>query len=476
MHQKLLKGAFNMTHKYRKPTFLESLSTIIFMVIVVVIGFIFFNIPIQILLLISSAYAAFIAYRVGLRWEDLEEGITKRLTTAMPAIFIILAVGIIVGSWMFSGTVPALIYYGLKFLNPSYFLVSAFIISAITSVATGTAWGSASTAGIALISISNQLGVAPGMAAGAIIAGAVFGDKMSPLSDTTNLAALVTKVNIFAHIKSMMWTTIPASIIGMIVWFFAGLHSKGHTNPKQIQTLLHELDKVYNINLIVWIPLVVIAVCLFLRVSTVPSMLISSLSALIVGTFNNHFNIVDGLKAMFEGFNHSMVNQSHLSKNVTTLIEQGGMMSMTEIIVTIFCGYAFAGIVEKAGCLDVMLNTVSKGVKSVGTLILITVVCSLMLVFAAGVASIVIIMVGVLMKEMFEKMNLSRSVLSRTLEDSSTMILPLIPWGTSGIYYSHQLNVSVGDFFIWTVPCYLCALIAITYGFTGIGIKKLNKS
>jgi len=446
------------------------------MVIVVVIGFIFFNIPIQILLLISSAYAAFIAYRVGLRWEELEEGITKRLTTAMPAIFIILAVGIIVGSWMFSGTVPALIYYGLKFLNPSYFLVSAFIISAITSVATGTAWGSASTAGIALISISNQLGVAPGMAAGAIIAGAVFGDKMSPLSDTTNLAALVTKVNIFAHIKSMMWTTIPASIIGMIVWFFAGLHSKGHTNPKQIQTLLHELDKVYNINLIVWIPLVVIAVCLFLRVSTVPSMLISSLSALIVGTFNNHFNIVDGLKAMFEGFNHSMVNQSHLSKNVTTLIEQGGMMSMTEIIVTIFCGYAFAGIVEKAGCLDVMLNTVSKGVKSVGTLILITVVCSLMLVFAAGVASIVIIMVGVLMKEMFEKMNLSRSVLSRTLEDSSTMILPLIPWGTSGIYYSHQLNMSVGDFFIWTVPCYLCALIAITYGFTGIGIKKLNKS
>lgn len=465
-----------MTHKYRKPTFLESLSTIIFMVIVVVIGFIFFNIPIQILLLISSAYAAFIAYRVGLRWEDLEEGITKRLTTAMPAIFIILAVGIIVGSWMFSGTVPALIYYGLKFLNPSYFLVSAFIISAITSVATGTAWGSASTAGIALISISNQLGVAPGMAAGAIIAGAVFGDKMSPLSDTTNLAALVTKVNIFAHIKSMMWTTIPASIIGMIVWFFAGLHSKGHTNPKQIQTLLHELDKVYNINLIVWIPLVVIAVCLFLRVSTVPSMLISSLSALIVGTFNNHFNIVDGLKAMFEGFNHSMVNQSHLSKNVTTLIEQGGMMSMTEIIVTIFCGYAFAGIVEKAGCLDVMLNTVSKCVKSVGTLILITVVCSLMLVFAAGVASIVIIMVGVLMKEMFEKMDLSRSVLSRTLEDSSTMILPLIPWGTSGIYYSHQLNVSVGDFFIWTVPCYLCALIAITYGFTGIGIKKINKN
>lgn len=464
-----------MTQMFRYPTFLESISTIMVMVIVVVIGFIFFNIPIQILLLISSAYAAFIAYRVGLRWKDLEEGITKRLSTAMPAIFIILAVGIIVGSWMFSGTVPALIYYGLKFLNPSLLLVSAFIISTITSVATGTAWGSASTAGIALISIASQLGVPSGMAAGAIIAGAVFGDKMSPLSDTTNLAALVTKVNIFAHIKSMMWTTIPASMIGLIVWFFAGLHFKGQANSKQIQKLLKELMTIYNINFVIWLPLIVIIICLIFRISTVPSMLISSLSAIIIGTFNNHFNIVDGFKATFDGFNHTMVHQPHLSKNVTTLIEQGGMMSMTQIIATIFCGYAFAGIVEKAGCLDVILETVSKGVKSVGTLILITVVCCLMLVFAAGVASIVIIMVGVLMKEMFEKMNISKSVLSRTLEDSSTMVLPLIPWGTSGIYYSQQLNVFVNQYLIWTIPCYLCALITIVYGFTGIGIKKLSK-
>ncbi|MGE8024293.1 Na+/H+ antiporter NhaC [Staphylococcus pasteuri] len=460
----------------RQPTFLESISTIIVMVIVVTTGFVIFNIPIQVLLLISSAYAACIAYRVGLRWEDLEEGISKRLNTAMPAIFIILAVGIIVGSWMFSGTVPALIYYGLNFLNPSYYLVSAFIISAITSVATGTAWGSASTAGIALISIGNQLGIDSGMAAGAIIAGAVFGDKMSPLSDTTNLAALVTKVNIFAHIKSMMWTTIPASIIGLIVWFFAGLSYHSQTNPKQIEQLLHELAKIYHINVFVWIPLIVIIICLLCKISTVPAMLISSLSALLVGTFNNHFNIVDGFKATFNGFSHTMTNHSHVSNNVKALIEQGGMMSMTEIIVTIFCGYAFAGIVERTGCLDVLLKTVSKGVNSVGTLILITVVCCLMLVFAAGVASIVIIMVGVLMKEMFEERQLSQTVLSRTLEDSSTMVLPLIPWGTSGIYYAQQLNVNVNDFFIWTVPCYICAIIAVIYGFTGIGIKKINKN
>ncbi|HDR3139698.1 TPA: Na+/H+ antiporter NhaC [Staphylococcus aureus] len=460
----------------RKPTFLESISTMIVMVIVVVTGFVFFDIPIQVLLIIASAYATWIAKRVGLTWQDLEKGIAERLNTAMPAILIILAVGIIVGSWMFSGTVPALIYYGLDLLNPSYFLISAFFISAVTSVATGTAWGSASTAGIALISIGNQLGIPPGMAAGAIIAGAVFGDKMSPLSDTTNLAGLVTKVNIFKHIHSMMWTTIPASIIGLLVWFIAGFQFKGHSNDKQIQTLLSELAQIYQINIWVWVPLIVIIVCLLFKMATVPAMLISSFSAIIVGTFNHHFKMTDGFKATFSGFNDSMIHQSHISSGVKSLLEQGGMMSMTQILVTIFCGYAFAGIVEKAGCLEVLLTTISKGIHSVGSLICITVICCIALVFAAGVASIVIIMVGVLMKDLFEKYQVSRSVLSRTLEDSSTMVLPLIPWGTSGIYYTNQLHVSVGEFFIWTVPCYLCAIIAIIYGFTGIGIKKSSNS
>ncbi|HIA6963411.1 TPA: Na+/H+ antiporter NhaC [Staphylococcus aureus] len=460
----------------RKPTFLESISTMIVMVIVVVTGFVFFDIPIQVLLIIASAYATWIAKRVGLTWQDLEKGIAERLNTAMPAILIILAVGIIVGSWMFSGTVPALIYYGLDLLNPSYFLISAFFISAVTSVATGTAWGSASTAGIALISIGNQLGIPPGMAAGAIIAGAVFGDKMSPLSDTTNLATLVTKVNIFKHIHSMMWTTIPASIIGLLVWFIAGFQFKGHSNDKQIQTLLSELAQIYQINIWVWVPLIVIIVCLLFKMATVPAMLISSFSAIIVGTFNHHFKMTDGFKATFSGFNDSMIHQSHISSSVKSLLEQGGMMSMPQILVTIFCGYAFAGIVEKAGCLEVLLTTISKGIHSVGSLICITVICCIALVFAAGVASIVIIMVGVLMKDLFEKYQVSRSVLSRTLEDSSTMVLPLIPWGTSGIYYTNQLHVSVGEFFIWTVPCYLCAIIAIIYGFTGIGIKKSSNS
>lgn len=462
----------------RQPTFLESISTIIVMIIIVITGFVVFDIPIQALLILSSAYAAIIARRVGLKWKDLEEGITNRLATAMPAIYIILSVGIIVGTWMYSGTVPALIYYGLEFLNPNLFLVSAFIICAITSVATGTAWGSASTAGIALMAISAQLNIPAGMAAGAIIAGAVFGDKMSPLSDTTNLAALVTKVNIFSHIRAMIWTTVPASIIGLIVWYFAGLQFKGNANTSQVNAMLKELSTIYNINFFVWLPLIIIIVCLLFKISTVPSMLISSVSAIVIGAFNNGFKVTDGFKATFDGFNKSMVPNLHgsLSEKAINLIEQGGMMSMTEIVVTIFCGYAFAGIMEKAGCLDVILKKISSNINSVGTLILATVVGGLMMVLAAGVASVVIIMVGVLMMDMYNKMGLDRSNLSRTLEDSGTMIIPLIPWGTSGIYYTQQLGVSVDQFFIWAVPCYLCVFFAIFYGFSGIGIKKTKVS
>lgn len=457
----------------RQPTFLEAISTIIVMVIIVITGFVVFEIPIQALLIMSSAYAAWIAKRVGLKWSDLEDGITKRLSTAIPALFIILAVGIVVGTWMYSGTVPALIYYGLEFLNPHYFLVSAFIICAITSVATGTAWGSASTAGISLMAIAHQLNIDDGMAAGAIIAGAVFGDKMSPLSDTTNLAALVTKVNIFSHIRAMIWTTVPASIIGLIVWFFAGLGLQQTANTSQINQLLNELENIYNLNVFVWLPIIIIIICLICKIATVPAMLISSLSAILVGTFNNKFNIVDGFKSTFDGFNQSMlIHSDGLSERTMTLIQQGGMMSMTEILVTIFTGYAFAGIVEKAGCLDVILHGISSNIHSVGQLILVTIIGSLIMVLAAGVASVVIIMVGVLMMDMYNKMDLDRSNLSRTLEDSGTMIIPLIPWGTSGIYYTQQLGVTVDQFFIWTVPCYLCIIFALFYGFSGIGIKK----
>ncbi|WP_016912153.1 Na+/H+ antiporter NhaC [Mammaliicoccus vitulinus] len=461
----------------RLPTLLEAISTIFVMGLVVLIGFGILHYPIQPLLIIAAVYASFIAIRVGLSWEDLQDGITKRLATAMPAIYIIFSVGILIGTWMFSGTVPALIYYGLEMINPTYFLVTAFIITAVTSVATGTAWGSVGTAGIALLAIATEMNIPLGMVAGVVIAGGVFGDKMSPLSDTTNLAALVTKVNIFKHIQHMMWTTIPASIIGLIVWFIAGLQfNSDNVESKRINTLLNNIDTAFNLNFWVWLPVIVIVAGISIGKPTVPMMLLSSLVAMLVGVINNGFDIVDAFNVTMNGFDISMTNLaiSDASNSMVDLVKRGGIMSMTEIVVTIFCGYAFAGIVEASGSLKVILTTISSKVSKDSHLILVTIAGSLILVFAAGVASVVIIMIGVLLMDMYNERKLDRVNLSRTLEDCGTMVLPFIPWGTSGIYYRDLLHVSLGDFFWWAVPCYLCVFFAAFYGMTGIGIKKVK--
>lgn len=461
----------------RLPTLLEAISTIIVMGVIVLVGFGVLQFPIQPLLILAAVYAAFIGIRVGLTWEDLQNGITDRLSTAMPAIYIIFSVGILIGTWMFSGTVPALIYYGLELINPSYFLVTAFLITAVTSVATGTAWGSVGTAGIALMAIANEMNIPMGMVAGVVIAGGVFGDKMSPLSDTTNLAALVTKVNIFAHIKHMMWTTVPASIIGMIVWFVAGLQfDNENVESKRITELLSNIEAAFNLNIWVWLPVIVIIIGISIGKPTVPMMLLSSLVAMFVGVINNGFNVADAFNVTMNGFNLGMtsLSENEASQSMIDLVKRGGIMSMTEIVVTIFCGYAFAGIVEKSGSLKVILNTISSRVSKDSHLIFVTIIGSLVLVFAAGVASVVIIMVGVLLMDMYNERKLDRVNLSRTLEDCGTMVLPFIPWGTSGIYYRDLLDVTLGDFFWWAIPCYLCVIFASIYGATGIGIKKVE--
>ncbi|HJG33057.1 MAG TPA: Na+/H+ antiporter NhaC [Jeotgalicoccus aerolatus] len=462
----------------RKPTLFESISCFAVLAIIIGVGFGYYGIPIQPLLLLSAAYAAFIAYRVGLSWEDMEKGITTRLGTAMPAIFIIFAVGVIVGTWIYSGTVPMLIYYGLLIIDPAYFLVTAFIITAVVSVATGTAWGSSATAGVALMGIAIEMNVPVGIAAGAIISGAIFGDKLSPLSDTTNLSALVVEVDLYDHIKHMLWTTVPASIVGLIVWFIVGMNlDTGSASADNVTGLTSELSSIFNWNIFMLLPFAIILWGAFARKPIVPVMLLSSVVAVFIGIFSNGFSFVDGFTAMANGFSVDMVGgNSEFSETVLSLLNRGGIFSMTTIVVTIFCGYAFAGIVEAAGCLDRILESFTNWVQSTWQIVGSTILGSILIVFTAGVASISIIMVGVLMKDAYTKKGLDGLNLSRTLEDSGTMILGFVPWGVSAIYYLEVLGVGVGDYWMWAVPCYLCIVFAMIYAITGIGMKKLNKA
>lgn len=462
----------------QKATFAQALSCIIFMFLVVGIGSFVFKISIQPLLLIAAAYAAFIAHRLGYSWKEIEKGISAKLEESMPTMFIIWTVGIVVGTWIFSGTVPMLIYYGLKLIHPQLFLVTAFLIVAVVSVATGTAWGSTATAGVALMAIAAEMGVPLPMACGAIIAGGVFGDKLSPLSDTTNLAALVCGVDLFTHIRHMLYTTIPASLVGLLVYFTAGQFFTGNIVQVDLASnaLVQHLDGIYHWNILLLLPVAIIIIGSMMRKPAVPLMLLSAVAAIVLGVVVHGFDFHDGMAAIMSGFKLSMVpgaSESLLADgDMIRLLNRGGISSMTTIVITIFCGYGFAGIIEKIGCLEVFLDVFCQRILQVWELVGTTIISSIVLVFTAGVASVSILMVGSLLKDAYAKMGLKRENLSRTLEDAGTMLLPLVPWGASGVFYLEVLGVPAGQYGIWAVACYLCIVFAMLWAVTGIGITR----
>lgn len=465
----------------KKPSLGLALSCILFMFAAIGIGKGIFNIGIKQLLIISSIYAGIVGKTLGYTYLEMEEGISEKLKQSMPTMFIIFSVGIVVGTWMFSGTVPMMIYYGLKLINPSLFLVTAFLIVAIVSTATGTAWGSTATAGVALMGVASQMGIPLGMAAGAIISGGVFGDKLSPLSDTTNLAPLVSGSELFEHIRHMFYTTIPAAVIGLTVYFIVGRNFIGSqaVNSENIRLLMENLDSIYNWNVLLLLPVVIILVGSIMKKPTVPLMLLSSIVAIILGTTVHGLYFNDGIAAVVSGFNVNMVavkgvDPTSLIEPVMKLANRGGIMSMVNIVVTIFCGYSFAGIIEKIGCLDVIMSSLSSKIRKTWHLIGITIVGSLVMVFTAGVASVAFIIIGSLLKDTYKEMGLQAKNLSRTLEDSATMWLPFVPWGASGIFYYQVLGVGIADYGIWAISCYLGIFVAMFCAFTGFGIAKID--
>lgn len=465
----------------RKPTLAEAISCFVVLLLVTGVGKGIFQLAVQPLLLIAATYVAFIGKRLGYTYQDMEDGITENFTISLPVIYIMVAVGIVLGTWVYSGTVPYMIYIGLKWISPEMYLIVAFIITALVSLATGTAWGAVATGGLALIGIASQMGIPLGMAAGAIISGSIFGDKMSPLSDTTIMAPTICEVNIYDHIRHLFWTTVPSALIGLIVWFIVGQGlTMDASNIVAVESLSNQLSLIYHWSILMLLPAVIIIVGALLKQPPIPLMLLSSVVAVVIGMYFNGFTLPDAFTSTLSGFNVSMVTSPEAAGAiedpiVSGLLNRGGISSMMDIVSTIICGYAFAGIMAKIGCLNVILDSMSHRIDCRWKLIGFTMLAGIILTFTAGVASIVIIMVGTLLKDAYDKMGLDRLNLSRSIEDSGTQLLGFVPWGASGIYYTELLGVTVGQYAIWCIPSYLCVVFGMIWAFTGIGIKYADK-
>ena len=430
--------------------------------------------PNQVALLIASAAAGLVGMYRGLTWADVQESMVAGIKVGLGPILILLAVGGLIGSWMIAGTVPAMIYYGVSILNPSIFFAAAAIICALASISIGSSWTVAGTLGIGLIGIADSYGLSPAVAAGAIISGAYFGDKLSPLSDTTNLAAACTSVDLFAHIRHMLWTTVPAFCVALL--FFSLIPSGAATAPEQIAELRASISQEFNVGLGVLIPLAVMIGLIWKRVPAYPAIMLATLAGIltaltlqtdVVRKFALMTNpeatmpVVEGLwRTLFAGFEGTTINEE-----LNSLISKGGIASMLNTVWLIVSALAFGGVLERTGILKQILDSVLTLVKSTGDLVAATVTGGFITNILAADQFLAIALPGRLFSSTYDDRGLSRENLSRTLEDSATMTSALIPWNTCGAYMAATLGVATFDYAPYAIFNLACPLIAIGFGY-----------
>lgn len=476
-------GKEKKVREKKETTFFLAVLPIIAMILLLGIGYAVCGLNVEVLMLVSAAIATLIAMYLGYSWDDVMNSIVGKLSKTLPAIFILIIVGFLIGTWEIGGTIPMMVYYGLKVINPSYLVVTAFLVTAIVSVCTGTSWGSAGTIGVALMGVAAGLGAPLPIVAGAVVSGAYFGDKMSPLSDTTNLAPIAAGSNLYDHIKHMFWTTGPGFIICCIVYTVVGFKigsGIGVGTPENVGIILNTLDNVYDFNILIILPIIIVLAGAILKKPTIPVMLIASAFAIFNAVVFQGFNLVQCFESAVNGFKLDMVQAAGVDSatfipEVTRLLERGGMSSMLGVVLISFCAYAFAGSLAVTGSLDIVLNKVLSIVKTTFGLVSATIVSCITAVFVTSNGQLSILLPGEMFRNAYIKRGLEPRNLSRTLEDSATVVEPITPWTAAGVYMATTLGVPTLSYLPWACICYTGVIFALILAATGIGVMKIKE-
>lgn len=464
----------------KEPSLFLALLPVISMLVLLGGGIGFYDLPAEPLIIFSAAIAGMIAIYLGYSFDEIMESVSEKIGKIMPAILILITVGFMIGAWMIGGTIPMLIFYGLKIISPTYLVVTALIVTAVIAICTGTSWGSAGTIGVAFMGVAIGMDTNLAMVAGAVVSGAYFGDKLSPLSDTTNLASLSTGVDLYDHIKHMLWTTGPSFIVASIVFLIAGLFSNqgGAEIPEKVTLIMATLSETFNWNLLYIVPVIIILYGAMTRKPTIPVMLLASAMALFNALVFEGFTLVQVVEATLNGFNISMagLNESTVVPDVADLLNRGGMMSMMNTLLIAICAITFAGTMMVSNSLDIIIQQLLKLVKSTGGLIAATIVTGLTTIGVTSNGQVSIVIPGESLKSAYTKRGLHPKNLSRTIEDSVTIIEPILPWTAAGAYMAGTLGVATISYLPWAILNYTGIIFALILGFTGIGIAKLDKT
>ena len=474
----------------RPPTLGQSLIPVLVMVGLLASSVVFYADnssygPNQIALILSAMVGAIIGIRNGFTWKEIQAGMVHGVSLAMGAIFILLVVGSLIGTWIMAGIVPTMIYYGLMILNPSIFYAACCIISAMVALATGSSWTTAGTVGIALVGIAAAFELSLGIAAGAIISGAYFGDKLSPLSDTTNLAPAMAGTDLFTHIRHMLYTTVPSITIALILFIILGFMGDQPQSGGGLDEMLAALNGSFNIGWYLLLPVVAVLFMIYKKMPAFPALLIGALTGgvfamifqqeVVLGFVGEtdlprFFALLKGFWiTMFDSFVADTGNQA-----LDELLSRGGMSSMLNTIWLIVSAMMFGAVMEKTGMLQELASRLLGMAKSTGGLITATVATSVGANIIASDQYIAIVVPGRMYRAEFEKRNLAPKNLSRTLEDAGTITSPLIPWNTCGAFMASTLGVPTLAYLPFAFFNIMNPIIAIVYGFTGFSIVELD--
>ncbi|SFL47051.1 Na+/H+ antiporter NhaC [Salibacterium qingdaonense] len=455
----------------KKATLTGSLVVLLLIIVVLGVSILHYGVAPHIPIVLATIITAVYGLMLKFSWKDMERAMVKGISYGIPAILILSLIGVLIGVWALNGTVPTITFYGLQVLSPSFFLVSAVIITAVVAVMTGSSLSAMGTIGVSLMGVAYGMGISPEMTAGAIVSGAIFGDKLSPLSDTTNLTAATAKVDVFTHIRHMLWTTIPALVIALIIFGVIGFTtSQGGADTSQVDEMISTMQSEFMITPITLIsPLLIIGLAVR-RVKPVPSLSMGLIVAVLTTFYTSPgSSFGDIMNAAHGGYTADTGVES-----IDSLLSLGGLESMLFGVSLIIVALAFGGLFRGIGIAHALIDSMKNVLRKKGNVITSTVVSCFGVNFVIGEQYLSIILPGQMLEDSYRNTNLHPKNLSRTLEDAGSILHPLIPWGVIGAFVMTTLDVGMGYIFF----CFLCLVtpfITLIYAYTGWTLTPLDE-
>ncbi|PXX25488.1 Na+/H+ antiporter NhaC [Arenibacter sp. ARW7G5Y1] len=434
--------------------------------------------PLEIIFSLSAIFSTAHLIFIGYKWKAIQKAIIDKILKGFPAILILFAIGIIIGSWIISGTIPMMLYYGIKLINPHYIYLLAFVIPIIFSTVTGTSWGSVGTIGTVIIGVAIIIGADLGITAGAIVGGAIFGDKMSPLSDTTNLAAMASEVDLYGHIKSMTYTTLPSAVIALIVFFGLGFIYPPTlteiTSPETTE-ILHNLSLMFNFNVFLLLPPLIVLYGSLKRKATLPTLVMSAIVACLLALLFQDFGMTNVIMTLKDGFNTDMASWIiNTPVQLIMLLNRGGLFELVEVIVFVIMALAFIGTMDVTNAVSQIVNRLFSFIITRRGIILASLASTGFTNAITCNQSAVSFIIGDAFKNLYDKFNISRYVLSRSIEDYGTVLEPLVPWSTTVLFMSATLGVAYEDYYYWQIFSICNIIVAPLFAIFGIGSQSTN--